>query len=101
MTLGIDINTAAWGVIAVVNLATAYLTWRVNHAVKTVKRDVIAIEKATNGMKAELVEATAKASFIEGRVAGREQATTTAAQLATKVAAAAAAAADIKSTPPE
>lgn len=96
--MGIDINTAAWGVIAVVNLATAYLTWRVNHAVKTVKRDVIAIEKATNGMKAELVEATAKASFIEGKAVGRARAIVT---ITDFTAAAAAAAAVIKSTPPE
>jgi hypothetical protein len=98
MSLGIDINTAAWGVIAVVNLATAYLTWRVNYAVKTVKRDVVAIEKATNGMKAELVEATAKASYIEGKAVGRARAIAT---ITDAAAAAAAAAAPVKSTPPE
>jgi hypothetical protein len=56
-------------------------------------------------MKAELVSATAKSSFIEGKEFGRGQATTTAAEIAVKVAttaaAAAAAAAEVKSTPPQ
>ena len=105
--LGLDPSIIAWIFIALVNLATAVLTWRTNHQIKSVKKDVRLIEEATNGMKAELVSATAKSSFIEGKEFGRGQATTAAAELAVKVAAAAAtaataaAAAEVKSTPPQ
>ncbi len=73
-----DWNNASLLLIAALNAATAFLTWRTHDAIGVVKLDVAetknnisTVEKATNSMKDALVAATAKASQAAGELKGR------------------------------
>ncbi len=74
-------------VIALFNMATAFLTWRTHiittathSAVVKTQEDVATVEKATNSVKDAPVAATAKSEFARGkeqaRVEGIEKAAT-------------------------
>ncbi len=69
-------------IIAVINLAAGYLTFRAHQA-------IMVVEKATNSMKDALVASTAKASYSRGHEDAMVQGTDRATELASAVAEAA------------
>ncbi len=76
------VDTAVLLLIAVVNLAAGYLTFRAHQA-------ILVVEKATNSMKDALVASTAKASYSQGHEDAALQGTDKATDLAKAVAEAA------------
>lgn len=69
----IDINTLMLLGIALFNCLTALLSLRNHRAIKQVAGDVKDVERATNGMKSALIDATDRASRAEGHAAGLKE----------------------------
>ena len=74
-----QLNDIANVIVASATLVTAlgaFITGIINtRRINSVHNDVQTIEKATNSMKDQLVEATAKASLAEGTAAGLAEGT--------------------------
>lgn len=71
-------NNLVLAIIALANLATAYLAYRNHGAIKGVKEDVATVEKATNSMKDALIAGAGREGetkgFAEGKAEGDRQA---------------------------
>ncbi len=69
MTVDPNISLVA---IALLNLATAIITWRTHQQSKANGLVITELEKNTNSIKDALVASTAKASYSEGQTQARE-----------------------------